>query len=103
MRGYPQELRERAVRLVLEHREEYGSKWETIRSIAPKVGVSPEALRQWVRQAEIDGGFAPGLTTDERTRLKSLEREVKELRRTNEILRSASAFFAAELDRRPSR
>jgi transposase len=102
-RSYPQELRERAVRMVFEQRGEHGSQWAAITAIAPKVGVSREALRNWVRRAEIDGGLRPGLTTEERQRLKELERENFELRRANDILKSASAFFAAELDRRPRR
>ena len=100
---YPQELRERAVRMVFEHRDEHASQWAAICSIAAKVGVSSETLRKWVRRAETDEGLRPGLTTDERERLKGLERENRELRRANEILKSASAFFAAELDRRPTR
>jgi transposase len=99
---YSQEVRERAVRMVFEHEGRYGSRWETVRSIAEKLGCSAEALRQWVKQAEIDAGTVKGLPTDERSRLKALEREVSELRRANEILRKASAYFAqAELDRRP--
>ena len=94
------EVRERAVRLVLEHQAEYETQWAAIRSIAEKIGCSAEALRTWVRRAERDAGQRPGLTTDERARLAALERENKELRRANEILRKASAFFAAaELDR----
>jgi transposase len=100
---YPQELRERAVRMVFEHQDEHPSQWSAITSIAAKFGVSREALRKWVRRAEVDGGSRPGLTTDERERLKVLERENRELRRANEILKSASAFFAAELDRQPTR
>ncbi|GIU96822.1 MAG: insertion element IS6110 uncharacterized 12.0 kDa protein [Actinomycetota bacterium] len=100
---YPRELRERAVRMVFEHQEEHPSQWAAICSIAQKFGISHETLRKWVRRAEVDGGLRPGLTTDERERLKSLERENKELRRANEILRSAAAFFGAELDRRPTR
>jgi len=89
------------VRLVLEHQDEHDSQWAAIGSIAEKIGCTSETLRKWVRQAERDQGVKPGLTTDERERLKTLERENKELRRTNEILRKASAFFAqAELDRR---
>jgi transposase len=96
------EVRERAVRLVLTHQGEHESQGAAIRSIAGKIGCSTEALRHWVRQAERDQGGRGGLTTDERERLRTLERENRELRRANEILRKASAFFAqAELDRRP--
>ena len=98
---YSPEVRERAVRLVFEHQSEYESQWAAMASIAEKIGCTTETLRKWVRQAERDQGVKPGLSTDERERLKALERENKELRRTNEILRKASAFFAqAELDRR---
>jgi transposase len=96
---YPGELRERAVRMVFEHQGEYPSQWRAIVSIAEKLDVHRETLRVWVRRAEIDDGRRPGLTTDERTRMRDLERENKELRRANEILKRASAFFAAELDR----
>ncbi len=95
------EVRERAVRMMFEHQAEYGSQWAAIGSIASKIGCSPETLRKWVRQAECDLGKTPGKSTAERDRLKELEREVRELKRANEILRKASAFFAqAELDRR---
>jgi transposase len=98
---YSPELRERAVRLVFEHASQHESQWAAIESIAAKIGCTAETLRKWVRQAERDEGRRPGLTTDERERLKALERENQELRRANEILRKASAFFAqAELDRR---
>ena|SRR5436190_6482262 len=95
------EIKERAVRMVLEHREEHASRWATIKSISEKLGCAPETLRIWVAQSERDQGRRPGLTTDERQRLKDLERENFELRRANEILKKASAYFAqAELDRR---
>ena len=100
---YPQELRERAVRMVFEHQGEHPSQWAAICSIAQKFGMSSETLRKWVRTAETDEGLRSGLTSDERERLKTLEREVRELRRANEILKSAAAFFGAELDRRPTR
>ena len=100
---YPQEMRERAVRLVFEHQDEYGSQWAAITSVATKLGMTPETLRKWVRRAEIDEGRRPGLTTTERERLKELEKENKELRRANEILKAAAAFFGAELDRRPKK
>ena len=95
------EVRERAVRMVFEHAPEHPSQWAAIRSVGEKLGVRTESLRRWVRQAERDRGERPGLTTDERQRLKQLERENVELKRANEILKKAAAFFAqAELDRR---
>ena len=98
---YSPEVRERAVRLVGEQAGQHGSEWAAIRSIAEKIGCTPETLRKWVRQSQVDGGKRPGLSTDDRERLKQLEREVRELKRANTILRQASAFFAqAELDRR---
>jgi transposase-like protein len=88
--------------LVFEHEGEYASQWEAIRSIATKIGCSPESLRIWLRRSEVDTGRRGGVTSDERARMKDLEKEVRELRRANEILRKASAYFAqAELDRRP--
>jgi transposase len=99
---FPAEMRERAVRLVFEQQETHESQWAAIVSIAEKMGCTPETLRKWVRQTERDTGHRPGLTTNERERMKELEREVRELKRANEILRKASAYFAqAELDRRP--
>ena len=98
---YSPEIRERAVRLVFEHQEEYDSQWAAMNSIAGKVGCTAETLRKWVRRAERDQGIREGLTTSDRERLKALERENRELKRANEILRKASAFFAqAELDRK---
>ena len=95
------EVRERAVRMVQEHRGEYPSLWLAVESIAPKIGCVPQTLLTWVKRAEIDSGVREGVTTSEAQRVKELEREVKELRRANEILKVASAFFAqAELDRR---
>jgi transposase len=98
---YPAEVRERAVRLVFEQQGAHESQWAAITSIAGKIGCTAETLRNWVRRAERDAGKRPGLTTTERDRLKDLERENRELKRANEILRKASAYFAqAELDRR---
>ena len=97
---YPTALRERAVRLVQEHRGEYPSEWAAITSIAGKLGVGTEALRLWLRRAEIDQHHRPGVTTAERERIRGLERENRELRWANEILKAASAFFARELDPR---
>jgi len=98
---YSPELRERAVRMVFDHAREHPSQWAAIRSVAEKIGCAPEVLRRWVRQAERDAGQRPGLTTTEREELKRLQRENFELKRANEILKKAAAFFAqAELDRR---
>ncbi len=95
------EVRERAVRMVQEHRGEYPSLWAAIESISAKIGCVPQTLNEWVKKIEIDSGAREGVTSDERERVKALEREVKELRRANEILKLASAFFAqAELDRK---
>ena len=95
------EVRERAVRLVREQRSEHPSMWAAIESIAPMIGCTPQTLLEWIKRDEVDRGVRDGVSTDERERMKALEREVKELRRANEILKVASAFFAqAELDRR---
>jgi transposase len=99
---YSPEIRERAVRMVFEHQAEYDSQWAALNSIAGKIGCTAETLRKWVRRAERDQGLREGVTSSERERLKALERENRELKRANEILRKASAFFAqAELDRKP--
>lgn len=98
--NFSPEVRERAVRMVKEHRGEYASEWETISSIAAKIGCTGETLRSWIRRAERDAGIRPGPTSAELSRIKELERENRELRQANEILRKASAYFAqAELDR----
>lgn len=98
---FPTEVKERAVRMVMESEGDHDSQWAAIRSIASKIDCTPETLRTWVRQAERDAGKRAGLTTSERDRLRELERENRELKRANEILRKASAYFAqAELDRR---
>jgi transposase len=97
----PPEVRERAVELVFEQVDQYPSQWEAIRSIAVKVGVWAETPRRWVRQAEVDGGVRPGSTSSDTRRIRDLERENRELRRANEILKAASVFFARELDPRP--
>ena len=101
---YSNEVRERAVRLVRESKADHKSEWAAILSVASKIGCTSETLRKWVRRAEVDAGDRDGLSTEERARMKELEREVRELRRANEILRKASAYFAqAELDRRPKK
>jgi transposase-like protein len=100
--GYSPEVRERAVRLVLTGEHEHKSRWAAIKSVAAKIGCTPETLRSWVNKIEVDAGKRPGTTTEETARLKELERENRELKRANEILRKAAAFFAqAELDRKP--
>ena len=95
-RKYSPEVRERAVRLVFDHEHQHDSQWAAIRSVAAKIGCTSETLRHWVRQVERDTGRRPGLTTDERAQMKELDREVRELRRANEILRKASAFFCLD-------
>jgi transposase len=100
---YPAEVRERAVRMVFDHQGEYPSQWKAICSIAESLGVHRESLRVWVRRAETDAGTRPGLTSDECARMRELERENRELRRANEILKAASVFFATELDGRPKK
>jgi len=99
-RKYPEELRERAVKMVFEVRDQDGKGRGELARVARQLGVHPEALRTWVRQAEIDGGIRPGTTTEESRRIAELERENRELRRANEILKAASAYFARELDPR---
>ena len=100
--GYSPEVRERAVRLVLTCEHEHPSRWAAMQSIATKIGCTPETLRSWVNKIEVDTGTKPGVTTDHAKRMKDLERENRELKRANEILRKAAAFFAqAELDRKP--
>jgi transposase len=99
-RKYPEELRERAVKMVLEIRDRDGKGRGELARVGRQLGIHPEALRTWVRQAEIDGGIRPGTTSEESKRIAELEREVRELRRANEILKAASAYFARELDSR---
>ena len=100
--GYSPEVKERAVRLVLTGEHEHSSRWAAIQSIASKIGCTPETLRSWVNKVEVDSGDKPGVSTDSAKQLKDLERENRELKRANEILRKAAAFFAqAELDRKP--
>ena len=98
-RRYPDELRERAIRMALEARRDPETRVGALRRIGEQLGINPETLRNWVKEAEVDAGDRPGTTTDDATRLAELERENRELRRANAILKSASAFFAAELDR----
>jgi transposase len=100
---YPDTVRRQAVRLVVDHRDEYDSEWAAICSIAEKSGMTAETLRKWVRQAEIDQGLRPGVSSEESQRVRELQRENRELRRANEILKAAAAFFGAELDRLPKR
>lgn len=101
---YPQELRERAIRMVAEVQANHGSEYEAIRVVASRLGIgTPESLRKWIRQSQVDGGQRPGVTSQESAEIKRLKRENAELRRANEILKAASAFFAAELDRPQAR
>ena len=101
---YSPEVRERAVRLVLTSENEYPSRWAAIKSISEKIGCTPETLRSWINKIEVDSGDKPGVTSDQAERMKSLEQENRELKRANEILRKAAAFFAqAELDRKPKK
>ena len=100
-RKYPEELRERAIRMAIDLRRDPATRTGALRRVGDQLGINPETLRNWVAQAEIDEGHRPGVTSDEAKRIAELEREVKELRRANEILKTASAFFAAaELDRK---
>jgi len=100
--GYSKEVRERSVRLVLTSEHEHSSRWAATQSVATKIGCTPETLRTWINKIEVDSGSVAGVTTDQSKRTKELEREVRELKRANEILRKAAAFFAqAELDRKP--
>ena len=96
---YPEELRRRAVRMVFDHQADYPSQWKAVCAIAEQLGVHQESLRVWVRTAETDAGTRPGVTSEERERIKALERENRELRRANDILKAAASFFGAELDR----
>jgi transposase len=97
---YSPEVRERAVRMLVEHRAEYPSEWAAMTAISAKLGMTPETLRIWVRRTEIDDGKRPGITSEDQKKIRELEREVKELKRANEILKDASIFFATELDGR---
>ena len=100
--AYSPEVRERAVRMVLTSEHEHSSRWAAIKSIASKIGCTPETLRSWVHKIEVDSGAQPGVTSDQAAQMKALERENRELKRANEILKKAAAFFAqAELDRKP--
>ena len=100
---YPTEVRERAMRMVAEHRDLYESEWAAITSVSEKLGMKAETLRKWIRRAEVDQGSRPGVSTAEAQQIKELERETRELRRANEILKAASAFLARELDPQPRR
>jgi transposase len=100
---YPQELRERAVRMVLEIRQQTGERHGAVTRVAKELGIGVESLRQWVNQAEVDSGRRPGTSTADAQRIAELEREIRELRRANDILKAASIFFATELDGRPKR
>jgi transposase-like protein len=98
---YPEEIRREAVRLVRTHRNEYSSEWAAISSVASKFGAVPQTVHSWVRRADVDDGVVDGVSSDERQKIKALQRENRELRRANEILKAASVFFAAELDPQP--
>ena len=98
---YPEQIRREAVRLVRTHRDEYSSEWAAISSVASKFGAVPQTVHSWVRRADVDDGVVDGVSSDERQKIKDLQRENRELRRANEILKAASVFFAAELDPRP--
>ncbi len=100
-RNYPEEIRREAVRLVRIHRDEYGSEWAAITSVASKFGAVPQTVHGWLHRADVDDGVVDGVSSDERQQIKDLQRENRELRRANEILKAASVFFAAELDPRP--
>lgn len=100
VKRYSPEVRDRAIRMVVDHRGEYPSQWAAIQSVANKLGMTPETLRIWVRQTEIDTGDREGITSEAKERVRQLERENAELKRANEILRAASIFFATELDGR---
>jgi transposase len=102
-RQYPKDFRDRAVRLVTESREDHETEWAAIQIVASRLSVGAETLRKWMRRSEIDAGVRPGVSTADQAEIRRLKKEVSELRRANEILRTASAFFAAELDRRASR
>ena len=102
-RQYPKDFRDRTVRLVMESREDYETEWAAIQVVASRLNVGAETLRKWMRRSEIDAGVRPGVSSADQAEIRRLKKEVSELRRANEILRTASAFFAAELDRPTTR